>query len=101
MQNPNSNLEALNCAYEYLLPIQMFHYGVLQIRICCIDQAFVNHLHSCCRKGANKQPAVHPIMQQPEGSKKLLAKIDFLDYLLYDAYSNHVTASESFSIMNG
>jgi hypothetical protein len=22
--------------------------------------------------------------------------MDFLDYLLYDAYSNHVTASESF-----
>jgi hypothetical protein len=27
--------------------------------------------------------------------------MDFLDYLLYDTYSNHVTASESFTITNG
>jgi hypothetical protein len=34
-----------------------------------IDPAFVNHLHSCCRKDSNKQPAVHPIVQQPQRSK--------------------------------
>jgi hypothetical protein len=34
-----------------------------------IDQAFVNHLHSGCRKDSNKQPDVHPIMQQPQISK--------------------------------
>ena len=31
MQNPDSNLAALNCADEYLLPVQIFNYGVLQI----------------------------------------------------------------------
>jgi hypothetical protein len=29
MQNPHSNLVALNCTYEYLPPIQMFNYAVL------------------------------------------------------------------------
>jgi hypothetical protein len=28
-------------------------------RICFIDQAFVDHLHSCSRQDSNKQPAVH------------------------------------------
>jgi hypothetical protein len=50
---------------------------------------------------SNKQPAVHPILQQPQRSKYLFAQMDFLDCLLYDAYSYHVTASESFSITNG
>jgi hypothetical protein len=50
---------------------------------------------------ANTEPAVHLIVQQPQRSIKLLAQMDFLDYLLYDAYSNHITASECFSITNG
>jgi hypothetical protein len=33
--------------------------------------------------------------------KLFLAQMDPLDYPLYDAYSNHVTASESFSITSG
>jgi hypothetical protein len=66
-----------------------------------IDLAFVTHLLCCWRKDSNKQPAVHPIVQQPQRSKKLLDQMDFLDYLLYDVYSDHVTASESFVITNG
>jgi hypothetical protein len=75
--------------------------GINQQRICFIDQVCVNHLHSGCRKDSNKQPAVHPILQQPQRSKYLLAQMDFLDHLLYDAYSYSVTASESFSITDG
>jgi hypothetical protein len=59
-----------------------------------IDQVFVDHLLCCCRKDSIKQPAVHPIMQQLQRSKSLLAQLDIIDYLLYDAYSNHVTSSK-------
>jgi hypothetical protein len=40
-------------------------------RICFSVQAFVDHLHFGCRAGkeSNKQPAVHPILQQPKRSK--------------------------------
>jgi hypothetical protein len=37
----------------------------------------------------------------PQRSKWLLAQTIFIDYLLYDTYSNHITASESFSITHG
>jgi hypothetical protein len=39
-------------------------------------------------------------MQQPVRLKHLLAKLVSLDYILYDAYSNHIIASESSSITN-
>jgi hypothetical protein len=45
---------------------------------------------------------LHPIVQQPWRYKELLDSFDDkLDYVLYDAYSDHITASESFSIING
>jgi hypothetical protein len=39
---------------------------------------------------------VHPVVhwQQPQRSKELLAQKNFLAYLLYDAYSNHVAMSQ-------
>jgi hypothetical protein len=51
-------------------------------RICFIDQAFVNHLHYGCRKDSNKKSAVlpvHPIVQQPQRSKWLLAQMNSID----------------------
>jgi hypothetical protein len=66
-----------------------------------MNPAFVNHLHSGCRKDSDKQSAVHPIVQLPQRSKYLLAQMNFVDYLHYDTYRDHITASESFSITNG
>jgi hypothetical protein len=66
-----------------------------------IGLAFVNHLHKGCRKDSYKQSAVHPIVLLPQRSKQILAQMNFVDYLLYDAYSNHVIVSESFSITSG
>jgi hypothetical protein len=54
--------------------------GKFHSRKCFIDQAFVNHLHLCCRKDSNKQPAVQSIVQQPQRFKLFLAQMDFLDY---------------------
>jgi hypothetical protein len=56
--------------------------------------------HNGCRKDSNKPTAVHAIVQQPPRSEELLAQIDFLHYLLHDTYSDHITASESFSGTN-
>jgi hypothetical protein len=42
-------------------------------------------------------------MQRPQILKQLqvLAEMDPLDYLLCDAYSDHITVSESYNITNG
>ena len=71
--------------------------------MCFIDPAFVDHLHHGCRRFSNKHSDMHPIVQRPQKSKleHLLAQMDPWDYLLYDAYTDHITASESFSITNG
>jgi hypothetical protein len=70
--------------------------------ICCFDPAFVDHLHHGSRKDSSQQCIeLYPILQWPQKYKKLFAQMDFLEYLLCDAYSYHITALERFSITNG
>jgi hypothetical protein len=66
-----------------------------------MDPAFVDHIHCGYMKDSNKHPAGHQIVQLPQRSKQHLSWMDSLDYLLYDAYSDYIKASESFIIKNG
>jgi hypothetical protein len=56
------------------------------------------------RKDSNKQTILHSVVQQPVPATKIqinFGQNTFLTYILYHAYSDHITASESLIITNG